>query len=76
MTSSIRRISWRKSISRRSPTFFLGPALKAVLAKSADKTVVLEGDRRAVLGTVVRVMDEGKKAGALKFAVATKGGKE
>ncbi len=53
----------------------LGPALKAVLAKSADKTVVLEGDRRAVLGTVVRVMDEGKKAGALKFAVATKGGK-
>ena len=54
----------------------LGPALKAVLSKSADKTVVLEGDRRAVLGTVVKIMDEGKKAGALKFAVATKGSKE
>lgn len=49
----------------------LGEALKAALAKSADKTVILEGDRRAVLGTIVRIMDEGKKAGAAKFAVAT-----
>jgi biopolymer transport protein ExbD len=54
----------------------LGPALQAALAKSADKTVILEGDRRAVLGTVVHIMDEGKKAGASRFAVATKGGKE
>lgn len=54
----------------------LGSTLKALLSKSADKTVILEGDRRAVLGTVVRIMDEGKKAGAAKFAVATKGGKE
>ncbi|MBI3542839.1 MAG: biopolymer transporter ExbD, partial [Deltaproteobacteria bacterium] len=54
----------------------LGAALKNALAKNADKTVVLEGDRRAVLGTVVRVMDVGKKAGAAKFAVATKGGRE
>lgn len=52
----------------------LGGALKTALAKTADKTVVLEGDRQAVLGTIVRVMDEGKKAGATKFAVATKGG--
>ena len=54
----------------------LGEALKNVLAKNADKTIILEGDRKAVLGTVVRIMDEGKKAGATKFAVATKGGKE
>jgi biopolymer transport protein ExbD len=54
----------------------LGATLQAALAKSADKTVILEGDRRAVLGTIVHVMDEGKKAGASRFAVATKGGKE
>lgn len=54
----------------------LGAALRGALARSTDKTVVLEGDRRAVLGTIVRIMDEGKKAGATKFAVATKGGKE
>ena len=53
----------------------LGSALKAGLEKSADKTVILEGDRQAVLGTIVRIMDEGKKAGAMKFAVATKAGK-
>ncbi|MEW6056316.1 MAG: biopolymer transporter ExbD [Bdellovibrionota bacterium] len=54
----------------------LGQALKTVLAKSPDKTVILEGDRQAVLGTIVKVMDEGKKAGALKFAISTKGGSE
>lgn len=53
----------------------LSEALKAGLAKASDKTVILEGDRQAVLGTIVRIMDEGKKAGATKFAVATKGGK-
>lgn len=49
----------------------LGSALKAALSKSSDKTVILEGDRKAVLGTIVKIMDEGKKAGAVKFAVAT-----
>lgn len=53
----------------------LGGALKNALEKSSDKTVILEGDRQAVLGTIVRIMDEGKKAGATKFAVATKTGK-
>ena len=52
----------------------IGAVLKARLANSVDKTVVLEGDRRAVLGTIVQIMDEGKKAGATKFAVATSGG--
>ncbi len=50
----------------------LGDALKLALGRSKNKTVVLEGDRKAVLGTVVEIMDEGKKAGAEKFAVATK----
>lgn len=49
----------------------MGAALKIALSKTNDKTVVLEGDRRAVLGTIVEIMDEGKKAGATKFAVAT-----
>lgn len=50
----------------------LGDALKLALSKSASKTVVLEGDKQAMLGSVVDVMDEGKKAGAEKFAVAAK----
>lgn len=48
--------------------------LKTQLLSAKDKTVVLEGDRQAVLGTVVKVMDEGKKAGATRFAVATSTG--
>jgi biopolymer transport protein ExbD len=54
----------------------LEPILRQALEKSADKTVVLEGDRQALLGTIVKVMDIGKKAGATKFAVATKGGSD
>ncbi len=50
----------------------LSVALKAALALSVDKTIIVEGDRKAVLGTIVKVMDEGKRAGALKFAFATK----
>ena len=46
-------------------------ALKKSLEKSTDKTVLLEGDKNAVLGKVVQIMDEAKKAGAQKFSVAT-----
>jgi len=46
-------------------------ALRLALSRSKDKTIVLVGDRRAVLGTVVEIMDAGKKAGASKFSVAT-----
>ena len=49
----------------------LGEALKIMIDKSSEKTVVLEGDRQAVLGMVVKIMDEAKKAGAVKFAIAT-----
>jgi biopolymer transport protein ExbD len=52
----------------------LGQALTLALGQSQNKTVILEGDQQAMLGTVVRVMDEGKKAGATGFAVAAKAG--
>ncbi len=48
--------------------------LSSMLEKTKDKNVILEGDRNAILGNVVKIMDEAKKAGALKFAVATKSG--
>lgn len=50
----------------------LSRGLTEALAKTSNKTVIVEGDRQAVLGTIVYVMDEGKKAGALRFAFATK----
>lgn len=46
-------------------------SLRELLAKTNNKTIIVEGDRRAVLETMVFVMDEGKKAGAGQFAVAT-----
>ncbi len=52
----------------------LSEALRPFLELSQDKSVVLEGDREAVLGTVVKIMDDAKKAGALKFSVATQSG--
>lgn len=52
----------------------LTAALRPFLESSQDKSVILEGDRDAVLGTVVRIMDDAKKAGALKFSVATSSG--
>lgn len=47
--------------------------LKEVLERSQSKLVVLEGDRQAFLGNAVEVMDRSKKAGALRFAIATAG---
>lgn len=61
---------------QKVPEENLSAAIASLLSKSEDKTVVLEGDREAVLGTVVRIMDEAKKAGATKFAVATQSGKD
>jgi biopolymer transport protein ExbD len=45
--------------------------IKQELDKSAQKIVILEGDKEAMLGQIVWIMDEAKKAGAEKFAVAT-----
>lgn len=50
------------------------PLLVQALAQTATKLVVLEGDRQAMLGSAVQVMDLAKKAGAEKFAIATQEG--
>jgi len=47
--------------------------LKAAFAKSSNRLVVLEGDQKAFLGSAVQVMDEARKAGAERFAIATAG---
>lgn len=46
-------------------------AINQELSRSPSKLVVLEGDRNAFLGVAVKLMDEAKKAGAEKFAIAT-----
>ncbi len=45
--------------------------LKGALAKTTSRTVILEGDRQAFLGSAIQVMDTAKRAGALQFAIAT-----
>ena len=46
-------------------------AISQELGRISSKLVVLEGDRNAFLGVAVKLMDEAKKAGAEKFAIAT-----
>jgi len=46
--------------------------IQAALPLSKDKLVVLEGDEKILLGTAVIVMDKARKAGAARFAIATK----
>jgi biopolymer transport protein ExbD len=45
-------------------------ALRDALRRSADKVVILAGDRSVVLGEVVRVLSLSKEAGATGFALA------
>lgn len=45
--------------------------VKKSFEKTAEKLVILEGDQKAFLGSVVEVMDYAKKAGADRFAIAT-----
>lgn len=53
-----------------------GPALeeriRAAFTQAKGKLVILEGDREAFLGSAISVMDHARKAGAEKFAIATK----
>ncbi len=48
----------------------LEPTLKDVLNGSADKTVILRGDRDVLLGETVKVMSIIKRAGASDIAIA------
>lgn len=49
----------------------LKAALLDAFSKSRSKLVILEGDRRAFLGSVVEIMDRAREAGATQFAIAT-----
>jgi biopolymer transport protein ExbD len=48
----------------------LEPALKKALDTSADKTVILRGDRDVLFGETVKVMSIIKRAGASEIAIA------
>lgn len=48
----------------------LEPTLKEALAASADKVVILRGDRDVLFGDTVRVMSMIKRAGASEIAIA------
>jgi biopolymer transport protein ExbD len=50
----------------------LPAALRAALDESRDKTVVLRGDQKVILGRAVYVLDQAQLAGATGFAIATK----
>jgi len=49
----------------------LVPALKAALANSREKLVILRGDRDVVLGRAVGILDQAQQAGATGIALAT-----
>lgn len=49
----------------------LKESIAAQMQALKTTTVVFEGDREAMLGEAIRIMDIAKEAGATKFAVAT-----
>jgi biopolymer transport protein ExbD len=56
----------QKKVSEES----LEPALKEALGTSADKIVILRGDKEVLLGETVKVMSIIKRAGASEIAIA------
>jgi biopolymer transport protein ExbD len=48
----------------------LREALRAAIAASESRRVVLQGDRTVVLGDVVYILDEARSAGASEVAIA------
>jgi biopolymer transport protein ExbD len=45
--------------------------LKAAFQKTSSRLVILEGDRAALLGSAISVMDLARGVGAQQFAIAT-----
>jgi biopolymer transport protein ExbD len=45
--------------------------LKAAFGKTASRLVILEGDKQAMLGSAIQVMDIARGVGAQQFAIAT-----
>ena len=52
----------------------LAGVLRGALAGSSSKRLVLEGDRKMVLGEVVHILDEARQAGAEEVAIAAERG--
>jgi biopolymer transport protein ExbD len=52
----------------------LPAALASALAASAEKRVVLQGDRRVILDDAVQIMTAAKEAGAERISIATEPG--
>ena len=59
-----------RTVSLASPDG-LETLLKAAFGQTRSRLVILEGDRQALLGAAIEVMDRARKAGADKFAIAT-----
>jgi biopolymer transport protein ExbD len=51
----------------------LGPAVHDALARSAEKTVVFDGDPSIILGDMVRIVDIAKSSGAEQIALGVSG---
>lgn len=49
----------------------LESAVKKAFESTSSRLVILEGDREAMLGSAIQVMDHARKAGADRFAIAT-----
>lgn len=50
----------------------LEAAIRGAFARTSSRLVILEGDREAFLGSAIEVIDHAKRAGADKFAIATR----
>lgn len=53
----------------------LQAGLKQAFALSSSRLVILEGDKKAGLGSAIEVMDRARQAGAERFAIAAISGK-
>jgi len=49
----------------------LQEVIRAAVAATEDKTVIIRGDEGVVLGRAVQIMDAARNAGATKIAIAT-----
>lgn len=45
--------------------------ISSALKEAQSSQVILEGDKQSTLGRAIEIMDLAKKAGAIKFAIAT-----
>lgn len=46
-------------------------AITAAFKKTSSRLVILEGDRQAFLGNAIEIMNQARRAGADRFAIAT-----